>query len=73
MFAEFRLALGFLTTLPIPQPPFNASQFSRAGRWYPLCGLLIGALLTMLHALLSQLFPPISQRCADRCGLGSTH
>ena len=38
MFAEFRLALGFLTTLPIPQPPFDASQFSRAGRWYHSAG-----------------------------------
>ena len=59
MFAEVRVALGFLTTLPIPQPPFDPARFGRAGRWYPLCGLVIGALLAVVYLLAGTLFAPV--------------
>lgn len=58
MFGEVRVALGFLTTLPIPQPPFDPARFGRAGRWYPLCGLVIGALLVVVYLLAGALFAP---------------
>ena len=46
----FRLALGFLTTLPIlsvSEEEFNthSDAFGRSFAWYPIIGLLIGAIL----------------------------
>ena len=53
------MALGFLTTLPVPHMDYDADAFVRAARWYPLVGLVIGLLLWGAYALLSMLFPPL--------------
>ena len=53
-----RVALGFLTTLPIPQPPDNLfaddpAIFGRSFGWYPIIGLLLGSLLALIGWLLA--------------------
>ena len=39
------VALGFLTRLPLPQVAADADDFAAAIRWYPLVGLVIGAVV----------------------------
>jgi adenosylcobinamide-GDP ribazoletransferase len=56
---DFAIALAFLTTLPAPAAPYDPARFARAGRWYPLVGLLIGGLLLAVHWLAGLLFPPL--------------
>ncbi len=56
---ELATALAFLTTLPAPAAPYDPARFARAGRWYPLVGLLIGGLLLAVHWLAGLLFPPL--------------
>jgi adenosylcobinamide-GDP ribazoletransferase len=48
-------ALSFLTILPVPR--HTAGLDRRTARWFPLVGLLIGALLAGLSLLLAWLFP----------------
>lgn len=56
----FWFALAFLTRLPTPSLDFNdAAAQARALAWYPLVGLLIGALLLALAALLQWLQAPV--------------
>jgi len=59
MWQELALAFSFLTVLPMPMVEYQAGLLGRAGRWFPLVGLVIGGLLTAAHSLLSQLFPPL--------------
>lgn len=59
MLNEFTTALAFLTTLPTPALTYDPARFARAGRWYPLVGLLIGGLLLLAHWGFGQLFPPL--------------
>lgn len=59
MLNEFTTALAFLTTLPTLATTYDPARFARAGRWYPLVGLLIGSLLLLAHWSLGQLFPPL--------------
>lgn len=56
---ELALAVGFLTVLPAPQVPYQPGALGRAGRWFPVVGLLLGALLMGSHWLLNQLFSPL--------------
>ena len=56
---DLATALAFLTTLPAPAAPYDPARFARAGRWYPLVGLVIGGLLLAVHWLAGLLFPPL--------------
>lgn len=56
---ELALAVGFLTVLPAPQVPYEPGALGRAGRWFPVVGLLLGGLLVGGQWLLHQLFPPL--------------
>lgn len=56
---ELALAVGFLTVLPAPQVPYQPGALGRAGRWFPVVGLLLGAILMGGHWVLRQLFPPL--------------
>lgn len=59
MMLDPRPAIAFLTILPTGGSSLiTAQRAARAQAWYPLTGLLIGALLTLCHALASQLLPP---------------
>jgi adenosylcobinamide-GDP ribazoletransferase len=62
MIRPFLLALGFLTRLPVPMlPNLTPAEWGRSTLFYPVIGMLIGALLTITagvcHAL--ALHPPL--------------
>ncbi len=50
-------ALGFLTALPVPRRVANAAALARALIFFPLVGLLVGALLLGLDLLLAPFLP----------------
>jgi len=56
---DFRLALAFLTRLPLPPPSSEGSAFGRALIWYPAVGLLIGGCLLAGGWLLQHFFSPL--------------
>jgi adenosylcobinamide-GDP ribazoletransferase len=56
---RFWLALGFLTTLPVPPAEYEPGGLGRAAAWFPVVGLLIGVLLVALHAVAQWLFGPL--------------
>ncbi len=50
-------ALGFLTAMPVPRRVASAAALARALIFFPLVGLLVGALLLALDLLLAPLLP----------------
>lgn len=60
MLRELRLALAFLTRLPVGDPgAVDAPQLGRCMAWFPLAGLLVGALLLAADRVLAVLLPPL--------------
>lgn len=55
---EFWLALGFLTTLPTKTVAYQPDELGRAGRWFPLIGLILGLLLAALYTVSALWFTP---------------
>lgn len=55
--AGFWAAIGFLTRLPMPATPYNDETVRASLRWYPLVGLLVGALVALAAMGLQCLFP----------------
>jgi len=54
----FWVALQFLTTLPAPQQRgLPEDAWGRSMAYFPLVGLVLGAILVLAHALLSTLWP----------------
>ena len=53
---EFLAALQFLTILPVKRN-FTSEQIGRAAVWFPVVGLIIGAILFGLHYVLKLLLP----------------
>ena len=54
-----RLALGFLTTLPVSAGEYDAREFSRSARYFPWVGLLLGLLLSAAYLALDLILPPL--------------
>ena len=52
---DLRLAIGFLTVLPFA--PRNAAEMGPARAYFPLVGLLLGGLLTVLDLIASEALP----------------
>ena len=52
----FWLALGFLTTLPARPVPYVPGGLGRSAAWFPVIGLLIGALLLLMQAAAALIF-----------------
>jgi len=52
-------ALGFLTSFPVRTPAPQAGALGRAGVWFPIVGLCLGALLGGAHYALNQVFSPL--------------
>lgn len=56
----FLWAIQFLTRVPIRPQPYEADALSRAARFFPFVGLLIGASAALLHFLLAPHLPRLS-------------
>lgn len=56
---DFLLAIGFLTVFPVRTSAPEPGDLGRAGRWFPIVGLVLGVMLAVAHFLLSQLFSPL--------------
>lgn len=55
-----RIAFGLLTTLPVKLPgDWSAGDSGRASLWYPLVGLVIGALTWLVWRGAMLVFPPL--------------
>jgi adenosylcobinamide-GDP ribazoletransferase len=52
-------ALGFLTSIPVSPPVPQPGDLGRAGVWFPLVGVIIGAILAGAHYALNQIFSPL--------------
>jgi len=55
----FKLALSFLTAIPVRTGAPQPGDLGRAGRWFPLVGLFLGAILATAHLALLRLFSPL--------------
>ena len=56
MWKQFRIAVSFLTRLPLPyKGEWDEKSFSRAAVWYPLVGLITGAIVAAVVWLLQWL------------------
>lgn len=54
----FWLALGFFTRIPIPSStPYSETRMNRAGRYFPLVGLLIGVMVCVIYLGLAYVLP----------------
>lgn len=60
MLRALRVALAFLTTLPLPPLAWREDDLRRGVRAYPLAGLVLGALLYLTGWLLRGLPEPLS-------------
>jgi adenosylcobinamide-GDP ribazoletransferase len=54
-----RLALSFLTTLPVRAPSVPPGSLGRAAPWFPVVGVIVGALLAAAWWGLGYVFPPV--------------
>jgi adenosylcobinamide-GDP ribazoletransferase len=54
----FKLALGFLTAIPVRAPASRAGDLGRAAAWFPVIGLLLGLVLSLAQWLFQRLFSP---------------
>lgn len=55
--AEFLLALGFLTRLPIPDPGYTPERMAVSIRWYPAVGAIIGFATGLVFLLAALMLP----------------
>jgi cobalamin 5'-phosphate synthase/cobalamin synthase len=56
---QFRIALAFLTRLPVGRIECTAKEIGRSARWFPLAGAILGGVYAAVAALLSPLFSPL--------------
>jgi adenosylcobinamide-GDP ribazoletransferase len=57
VWSDFLSAIQFLTRLPVPSQPYEPDMLSRAVKFFPVVGLLIGASAALLHFLLTSHLP----------------
>lgn len=50
--SDLLAAIQFLTRIPVPSQPYEASSLSRSVKFFPLVGVLIGGSAALLHLLL---------------------
>jgi adenosylcobinamide-GDP ribazoletransferase len=56
---SLRLAVGFLTLLPVEAGASQPGDLGRAAAWFPAVGIVIGAVLAAAHYALGLLFQPL--------------
>jgi adenosylcobinamide-GDP ribazoletransferase len=59
VWSDFLSAIQFLTRLPVPSQPYEPDMLSRAVKFFPVVGLLIGASAALLHFLLTSHLPAL--------------
>jgi adenosylcobinamide-GDP ribazoletransferase len=59
VWSDFLSAIQFLTRLPVPSQPYEPDALSRAVKFFPVVGLLIGAGAALLHFLLTPRLPAL--------------
>jgi adenosylcobinamide-GDP ribazoletransferase len=55
--ADFLAAVQFLTRIPLPYPPYSPDSLTRAVKFFPVAGLLVGSAAGLLHLLLAPHLP----------------
>jgi adenosylcobinamide-GDP ribazoletransferase len=56
---EFRLAVQFLTRLPVRDVDYTPERMARTPRWHPAVGATIGAILALVWFAGLQVWPPL--------------
>ena len=57
MMREFFLALGFFTRIPVPSHPnYSDEAMRRSAIYYPLVGIVVGAVMALVYYLANMLF-----------------
>ena len=60
MISEFRLALLFLTRLPVGSPDhFAEGDLARAAPWFPMAGVVVGTAGGAVYWIALHLLPPL--------------
>ncbi|MCP3988671.1 MAG: adenosylcobinamide-GDP ribazoletransferase [Actinomycetia bacterium] len=59
MITSIRVAFSFLTRLPLGRAQDTATDVSAAMMWFPLVGLVVGAIVGSIHLALLQLTSPL--------------
>lgn len=59
MIADARIAVSFLTRLPLGTSSLTAARLSRAAAWFPAVGLLVGGVMGGTHALANLTLSPV--------------
>lgn len=57
---DFLTAVQFLTRIPVPELPYSTESLPRATKYFPVVGLLIGAIAALAHAVLSPHLPRLA-------------
>jgi adenosylcobinamide-GDP ribazoletransferase len=68
---DFKMAMGFLTRLPVPHPDGELANFARAYRMFPVVGALIGAAIGLFCLALRQFGVPDLVAAALALGAGA--
>jgi adenosylcobinamide-GDP ribazoletransferase len=68
---DFKMALGFLTRLPVPHPDGGLANFARAYRLFPVVGGLIGLAIGVLCLALRRFGVPDLAAAALALGAGA--
>jgi adenosylcobinamide-GDP ribazoletransferase len=55
--SDILAAVQFLTRIPVPAPAYESDSLSRAVKFFPVVGLLLGAAAALLHLLLAPHLP----------------
>jgi adenosylcobinamide-GDP ribazoletransferase len=60
MIADARVAVAFLTRLPVGGRELTAADLSRAAAWFPAVGLLVGGVMAGTRALAGLVLDPVA-------------
>ncbi len=53
LLTDFFAAVQFLTRIPVPTLPYSEATLPRAAKFFPVVGLLVGAITALAHSLLA--------------------
>jgi adenosylcobinamide-GDP ribazoletransferase len=59
VWTDFLSAIQFLTRIPVPSPPYREDSLSRAVKFFPVVGMLVGGSAAVLYLLLAPHLPAL--------------